>query len=141
TNTKADCHIGDRALPTLTNSARNIIEGLLASIGISFSEKAKPGILKDASGILKPRRMELLMGSSSFGKMTTLLLALAGRLDQGFRFDGEITYSGYKLNEFKPRRTIAYVIHHDLHQGEMTVKETFDFSARCQGIFTGNNCF
>ncbi|GJZ10574.1 ABC transporter G family member 35-like protein [Tanacetum coccineum] len=53
---EADCHVGDRALPTLTNSARNIIEGLLASIGISFSEKAKLGILKDASGILKPGR-------------------------------------------------------------------------------------
>nr|GFB14647.1 ABC transporter G family member 35-like [Tanacetum cinerariifolium] len=130
---EADCHVGDRALPTLTNSARNIIEGLLAFVGISFSEKAKLGILKDASGILKPGRMALLMGPPSSGK-TTLLLALAGRLDRGLRVDGEITYNGYKLNEFEPRRTAAYVSQHDLHQGELTVKETLDFSARCQGI-------
>ncbi|PWA77438.1 plant PDR ABC transporter associated [Artemisia annua] len=53
---EADCHVGDRALPTLTNTARNITEGLLAKLGVSFSEKAKLHILKDASGILKPGR-------------------------------------------------------------------------------------
>ncbi|KAI3671594.1 hypothetical protein L1987_87333 [Smallanthus sonchifolius] len=130
---EADCHVGDRALPTLINSARNIVESLLASVGISFTEKAKLRILKDASGVIKPGRMALLLGPPSSGK-TTLLLALAGKLDPALRVDGEITYNGHKLNEFEPRRTAAYISQMDIHAGEMTVKETLDFSARCQGV-------
>ncbi|XP_076904316.1 ABC transporter G family member 35-like [Bidens hawaiensis] len=130
---EADCHVGDRALPTLINSARNIVESTLASLGISFSEKAKLKILKDVSGIIKPGRMALLLGPPSSGK-TTLLLALAGRLDPGLRVEGEITYNGHTLNEFEPRRTAAYISQQDIHVGEMTVKETLDFSARCQGV-------
>ncbi|XVF24906.1 hypothetical protein REPUB_Repub13aG0168100 [Reevesia pubescens] len=42
--------------------------------------------------------------------------------------------NGYKLNEFVPQKTSAYVSQHDVHVAEMTVKETLDFSARCQGI-------
>ncbi|PWA46848.1 plant PDR ABC transporter associated [Artemisia annua] len=128
-----DCHVGERALPTLTNTARNIVEGLLAKLGISFSEKAKLQILKDASGILKPGRMALLLGPPSSGK-TSLLLALAGRLDPSLRVDGEVTYNGHGLNEFESRRTAAYISQNDIHVGEMTVKETLDFSARCQGV-------
>ncbi|GJY22822.1 ABC transporter G family member 35-like protein, partial [Tanacetum coccineum] len=130
---EADCHVGDRALPTLTNTARNITEGLLAKLGISFSEKAKLHILKDASGILKPGRMALLLGPPSSGK-TSLLLAMAGRLDPSLRVSGEVTYNGHTLNEFEPRRTSAYISQNDIHVGEMTVKETLDFSARCQGV-------
>ncbi|KAD4889306.1 hypothetical protein E3N88_21379 [Mikania micrantha] len=130
---EADCHVGDRALPTLTNTARNIAESLLSSIGISFSEKAKLRILKDTSGIIKPGRMTLLLGPPSSGK-TTLLLALSGRLDPSLKVEGEITYNGHKLNEFEPRRTSAYISQNDIHAGEMTVKETLDFSARCQGV-------
>lgn len=47
---------------------------------------------------------------------------------------GEITYNGHKLNEFVPRKTSAYISQNDVHVGEMTVKETLDFSARCQGV-------
>ncbi|KAK9054723.1 hypothetical protein SSX86_025802 [Deinandra increscens subsp. villosa] len=130
---EADCHVGDRALPTLINTTRNIAESLLASIGISFSEKAKLRILKNTSGIIRPGRMTLLLGPPSSGK-TTLLLALAGRLDPGLEVEGEITYNGHKLNEFEPRRTSAYISQMDIHAGEMTVKETLDFSARCQGV-------
>ncbi|KAF5799744.1 putative ABC transporter, P-loop containing nucleoside triphosphate hydrolase [Helianthus annuus] len=74
-------------------------------------------------------RMTLLLGPPSSGK-TTLLLALAGRLDPSLRVEGEISYNGHKLNEFEPRRTAAYISHNDIHAGEMTVKETLDFSAR-----------
>ncbi|XP_035831199.1 pleiotropic drug resistance protein 1-like [Helianthus annuus] len=73
--------------------------------------------------------MTLLLGPPSSGK-TTLLLALAGRLDPSLRVEGEISYNGHKLNEFEPRRTAAYISHNDIHAGEMTVKETLDFSAR-----------
>ncbi|KAK7309273.1 hypothetical protein RJT34_05851 [Clitoria ternatea] len=49
---------------------------------------------------------------------------------------GQITYNGYKLNEFVPRKTSAYISENDVHLGEMTLKETLDFSARCQGVGT-----
>lgn len=55
---------------------------------------------------------------------------------------GEITYNGHKLREFVPQKTSAYISQNDVHVGEITVKETLDFSARCQGIGSryGNFC-
>lgn len=45
-----------------------------------------------------------------------------------------MTYNGHEMNEFVPQRTAAYISQHDLHIGEMTVRETLAFSARCQGV-------
>jgi hypothetical protein len=47
---------------------------------------------------------------------------------------GEIIYNGHTMDEFVPRRSAAYVSQHDLHMGELTVRETVNFSAKCQGI-------
>ena len=47
---------------------------------------------------------------------------------------GKITYCGHEFNEFVPQRTCAYISQHDLHYGEMTVRETLDFSGRCLGV-------
>ncbi|XP_047316976.1 ABC transporter G family member 35-like [Impatiens glandulifera] len=129
---EADCYIGDRALPTLLNVTRNLVESGLGCIGIG-AQKTKLTILKDVSGVIKPGRMTLLLGPPSSGK-TTLLLALAGKLDPSLKVKGEITYNGHKLNEFVPQKTSAYISQNDVHVGEMTVKETLDFSARCQGV-------
>ncbi|KAG4955429.1 hypothetical protein JHK84_041408 [Glycine max] len=132
---EADCYIGSRALPTLPNVALNIAESALGLCGISTAKRTKLTILKNVTGIIKPSRMALLLGPPSSGK-TTLLLALAGKLDNDLRVNGEISYNGYKLNEFVPRKTSAYISQNDVHIGEMTVKETLDFSARCQGVGT-----
>ncbi|XP_009353552.2 ABC transporter G family member 35 [Pyrus x bretschneideri] len=132
---EADCHVGTRALPTLPNVARNITESALGLIGIKLNKQTKLTILKDVSGIIKPSRMALLLGPPSSGK-TSLLLALAGKLDSSLKVKGEITYNGHRLNEFVPRKTSAYISQNDLHVGNMTVKETLDFSARCQGVGT-----
>ncbi|KAF9690091.1 hypothetical protein SADUNF_Sadunf01G0159800 [Salix dunnii] len=132
---EADCHIGSRALPTLPNAARNMIESALSVIGINLAARTKLTILKDASGIIKPSRMALLLGPPSSGK-TTLLLALAGKLDPSLKVTGDLTYNGYELKEFMPRKSSAYISQNDVHIGEMTVKETLDFSARCQGVGT-----
>lgn len=40
------------------------------------------------------------------------------------------------MREFIPQRTCAYISQNDLHQGEMTVRETMDFSGRCLGVGT-----
>ncbi|XP_073041840.1 ABC transporter G family member 36-like [Primulina eburnea] len=105
----------------------------LSCFGIRSAKKTKLTILKDASGIIKPSRMTLLLGPPSSGK-TTLLLALAGKLDPTLKTRGEITYNGHMLDEFVPQKTSAYISQNDVHVGEMTVKETLDFSARCQGV-------
>ncbi|KAJ9692264.1 hypothetical protein PVL29_011366 [Vitis rotundifolia] len=132
---EADCYIGSRALPTLPNAALNIAESGLGLLGIRLAKQTKLTILKDASGIVKPSRMTLLLGPPSSGK-TTLLLALAGKLDSSLKVTGEVTYNGHRLNEFVPQKTSAYISQNDVHIGEMTVKETLDFSARCQGVGT-----
>ncbi|XP_042501406.1 ABC transporter G family member 42-like [Macadamia integrifolia] len=130
---EADCYIGNRALPTLPNAARNLAESVLSLIGIKLAKTTKLTILKGVSGIIKPSRMALLLGPPSSGK-TTLLLALAGKLDPNLEVKGQVTYNGHRLNEFVPQKTSAYISQNDVHIGELTVKETLDFSARCQGV-------
>lgn len=49
---------------------------------------------------------------------------------------GTITYNGHTLDEFVPQKTSVYISQNDLHVGELTVRETLDFSARCQGVGT-----
>ncbi|EPS65455.1 hypothetical protein M569_09322, partial [Genlisea aurea] len=108
-------------------------QGFLARVRILPSRKTLFPILQDVSGIIKPGRMTLLLGPPSSGK-TTLLLALAGKLDPKLEVSGKVTYNGHELNEFVPQRTSAYISQHDLHIPEMTVRETLAFSARCQGV-------
>ncbi|KAG4145801.1 hypothetical protein ERO13_D05G116300v2 [Gossypium hirsutum] len=130
-----DVYVGSRALPTLLNVTLNIIESILGLVRLVPSRKRKIQILKDVSGIVKPSRMTLVLGPPGAGK-TTFLQALAGRLDQDLRSSGRITYCGYEMSEFIPQRTCAYIGHHDVHHGEMTVRETLDFSGRCLGVGT-----
>ncbi|EPS67051.1 hypothetical protein M569_07724, partial [Genlisea aurea] len=132
-NVGAEAYVGGRALPTLYNLFVNIMEGFLSCIRILPSRKKPFTILHDASGIIKPGRMTLLLGPPSSGK-TTLLLALSGKLDPKLEVSGKVTYNGYEMNEFVPQRTSAYISQYDLHIPEMTVRETLAFSARCQGV-------
>jgi ABC-type multidrug transport system ATPase subunit len=129
----AEAFVGGRALPSFVNAVTNVIEGLLNILHIIPSKKKHVAILKDVSGIVKPRRMTLLLGPPGSGK-TTLLLALSGKLDKSLQVSGSVTYNGHGLNEFVPQRTAAYISQHDVHIGEMTVRETLAFSARCQGV-------
>ncbi|MBA0767830.1 hypothetical protein Gotri_016685 [Gossypium trilobum] len=132
---EGDVYVGSRALPTLLNVTLNTIESILGLLRLAPSKKRKNQILKDVSGIVKPSRMTLLLGPPGAGK-TTLLMALAGKLDRDLRSSGKVTYCGHDLNEFVPQRTCAYISQHDLHHGEMTVRETLDFSGRCLGVGT-----
>ncbi|CAI9091305.1 OLC1v1026290C1 [Oldenlandia corymbosa var. corymbosa] len=132
---EGDAFVGSRALPTLFNSSINSIEGFLGSLKVFPSKKEAVKILDEVSGLVKPSRMTLLLGPPASGK-TTLLKALAGKLEDDLRVDGKITYCGHELKEFIPQRTCAYISQNDLHHGEMTVRETLDFSGRCLGVGT-----
>ncbi|KAL5545908.1 hypothetical protein UlMin_005595 [Ulmus minor] len=135
---EGDVYAGSRALPTLLNVTLNVIESILGLVRVTSSKKRKIQILKDVSGIVRPSRMTLLLGPPGAGR-TTLLLALAGKLDQNLRVSGKVTYCGHEMFEFVPQRTCAYISQHDLHFAEMTVRETLDFSGRCLGIGTKYN--
>ncbi|KAL2472415.1 ABC transporter G family member 40 [Abeliophyllum distichum] len=132
-NIDAEAYSASRALPSFVNFHTNMIEGVLNTLHMLPSRKKPMSILKDVSGIIKPCRMTLLLGPPSSGK-TTLLLALAGKLDPTLKFSGRVTYNGHGMEEFVPQKTAAYISQHDLHIGEMTVRETLAFSARCQGV-------
>ncbi|XP_044432164.1 ABC transporter G family member 42-like [Triticum aestivum] len=119
---QAQCQVGSRALPTLLNTARNIAEGALGLLGMRLGRQATLTILKDVFGTVRPSRMTLLLGPPSSGK-TTLLLALAGKLDPSLRCNGEVAYNGYSLDKFVPQKTAAYISQTDVHVGVMTVKE------------------
>ncbi|RID70355.1 hypothetical protein BRARA_C02383 [Brassica rapa] len=133
---EADVQAGTRALPTLVNVSRDFIERVLSSLRIMKTRKHKLTILKDISGIIKPGRMTLLLGPPGSGK-STLLLALAGKLDQTLKKTGNITYNGESFDEFHVKRTSAYISQTDNHIAELTVRETLDFAARCQGANEG----
>ncbi|KAL6638325.1 hypothetical protein ACP70R_025897 [Stipagrostis hirtigluma subsp. patula] len=128
---EADAVVASRALPTLWNAATNFLQGLVGRFG--SSNKRSITILKHVSGIIKPSRMTLLLGPPSSGK-STLMRALTGKLDNNLKVSGSVTYCGHPISEFYPERTSAYVSQYDLHNAEMTVRETLDFSRRCLGI-------
>ncbi|CAK9145272.1 unnamed protein product [Ilex paraguariensis] len=130
---EAECEVVQgKPLPTLWNTLKSFSCAITNVFGQN-SHANKIEILQGVHGIIKPSRMTLLLGPPGCGK-TTLLRALAGKLDQSLKVLGDISYNGYKLNEFVPQKTSAYISQHDLHISEMTVRETLDFSARCQGI-------
>ncbi|KAI9106703.1 hypothetical protein K1719_022231 [Acacia pycnantha] len=132
-NVEAEVYVGSRALPTMFNFFVNVLEEFLNYLHIIPSPKKPLHILQNVSGIIKPQRMTLLLGPPGSGK-TTLLLALAGKLSKHLKYSGRVTYNGHGLDEFVPQRTSAYISQDDIHIGEMTVRETLSFSARCQGV-------
>ncbi|KAK4424492.1 Pleiotropic drug resistance protein 3 [Sesamum alatum] len=129
---KAECEVVyGKPLPTLSNSLKSIILDGARLLGLP-SREAQINIINDVSGIIKPGRMTLLLGPPGCGK-TTFLKALSGNLNKSLKVEGEISYNGYKLEEFVAQKTSAYISQYDQHIPEMTVREALDFSSRCQG--------
>uniref|UniRef100_A0A803KRJ4 ABC transporter domain-containing protein n=1 Tax=Chenopodium quinoa TaxID=63459 RepID=A0A803KRJ4_CHEQI len=82
---------------------------------------------KLVSGVKKRfKRMTLLLGPPGAGK-STLLLALAGKLDSSLKhFMHTVPLLCHASKQ-------SYIGQTDNHIAELTVRETFDFAARCQG--------
>ncbi|RWR83361.1 pleiotropic drug resistance protein 1-like protein [Cinnamomum micranthum f. kanehirae] len=83
---EAEAYVGSRGLPTVINFTFNILEGILNTLHILPNQKKPISILHDVSGIIKPHRMTLLLGPPGSGK-TSLLLALAGKLDKDLKVE------------------------------------------------------
>ncbi|MBA0807504.1 hypothetical protein Gohar_023308 [Gossypium harknessii] len=130
---EAEAYIGIRALPSFFNFFINKLESILHCLHLLSTRKKQLSILRDVSGTIRPCRMTLLLGPPCSGK-TTLLLALAGKLNRDLKFSGRVTYNGHEMKDFVPQRIAAYIGQNDLHLPEWTVRETIAFSARCQGV-------
>ncbi|KAK1570799.1 hypothetical protein Q3G72_007162 [Acer saccharum] len=130
---EAECEVvHGKPLPTLWNSLKHMLS-VFTKLSGSKSHEAKINIINDVSGIIKPGRMTLLLGPPGCGK-TTLLKSLSGNQDKSLMVIGEVSYNGYRIDEFVPQKTSAYISQNDLHMADMTVTETLDFSSRCQGV-------
>ena len=46
----------------------------------------------------------------------------------------KVTYNGTNSMNLCPKRPLHVLSQNDAHVAEMTIKETLDFSARCQGV-------
>ncbi|XP_078428059.1 ABC transporter G family member 39-like isoform X2 [Wolffia australiana] len=132
---QTETHIGKGGVPTNIKFFTSQIEGFLNFLRVWPSRKRSITILHDLNGIIKPSRLTLLLGPPGSGK-TSFLLALAGKLDPKLKASGTVTYNGHGMHEFVPQRTSAYIGQNDVHTGQMTVRETLQFSARCQGSRT-----
>ncbi|KAL6781025.1 hypothetical protein ACKKBG_A09460 [Auxenochlorella protothecoides x Auxenochlorella symbiontica] len=125
--------VGDQSVPTLTNFVKRMTGPLLKAIGKAPETTSYP-IIDNVSGVLRPGVLTLLLGPPGSGK-TTLLKTLAGYnlRDPGLQIKSkELTYNGKGFHQFRVERSSAYISQIDEHFGELTVRETFDFSARCQ---------
>lgn len=58
------------------------------------------------------------------------------RMLDELQVSGNVTYNGHGMREIVGQRSAAYISQHDVHLGELTVRETLAFSARCQGVGT-----
>jgi hypothetical protein len=53
---EAECHVGDRMLPTLTNAALDAVDSMLGLVGASLGKTKTLHILKNVSGVVRPSR-------------------------------------------------------------------------------------
>ncbi|KFK33824.1 hypothetical protein AALP_AA5G065100 [Arabis alpina] len=134
-NVTAEAYVGSGAVPTVGNSFVSVIKGVFDKIGVCRMDKKRISILKNVSGMIKPGRLTLLLGPPGSGK-STLLQALSGKIESGLKCTGKVTYNGHELHEFVPERTAAYIGQYDVHLPRLTVRETLNFSAKCQGVGT-----
>uniref|UniRef100_A0A7N2L6W5 ABC-2 type transporter transmembrane domain-containing protein n=1 Tax=Quercus lobata TaxID=97700 RepID=A0A7N2L6W5_QUELO len=124
---EAECEVvHGKPLPTLWNSLKSVLS-VFTKLPGSKSSQTKISIINDVSGIIKPGRPE----DNYYVQRIATPVAWSC---QHVQITGEISYNGYKLEEFVPQKTSSYISQNDLHIHEMTVREIMDFSARCQGV-------
>ncbi|KAG5525514.1 hypothetical protein RHGRI_031979 [Rhododendron griersonianum] len=124
---EAKCEVvRGKPLPTLWNSLKSIVFDCAKLPGLK-SHESKITIIDEVNGIIKPGRASSLH-LPSFEHIFHLFILFPQQVS------GEVLYNGYKLEEFVPQKTSTYVSQDDLHMPTMTVRETLDFSARCQGV-------
>ncbi|KXZ50445.1 hypothetical protein GPECTOR_16g619 [Gonium pectorale] len=122
--------IGAASVPTVSSVPIMVAKRLL---GLHRDQESRPlTILNGLQGRLVPGRLTLLLGPPSCGK-STFMRAITGRLIPAHgKLSGEVRYNGHALDELNVRRTAAYVDQMDVHNPNLTVRETLDFAHACQ---------
>lgn len=125
--------IADRSLPTLRKTVKQRAEPALRVLGRAPPKTLFP-VIDGVSGIIRPGVFTVLLGPPGSGKTTFLrTLAGLGKRHTSLKVQAqELSYNGRRLDEFVVERSAAYVSQIDDHYGELTVRETFDLSARFQ---------
>ncbi|KAG1677139.1 hypothetical protein FOA52_000945 [Chlamydomonas sp. UWO 241] len=121
--------MGSKAVPTVGRSFVGLVRSL-----VCMPEQTTPfTIVDNASGVLVPGRMTLLLGPPSSGK-TSLLKYLCGRMKGSSTVgaSGSVTYNGHTFDEFDVVRTTANCGQVDEHIPQCTVLETLEFAHTCQ---------
>ncbi|WOL18141.1 hypothetical protein Cni_G26934 [Canna indica] len=134
---EAQVYEGSRLLPTLPNTIINAAQELMGRLKLYHANRIPVKVLNGLRGIVKPSRMTLVLGAPRSGK-STFLRALSGKLDSSLNVTGKVTYNGQEMNSYISRRMCAYVSQDDLHQTEMTVKETLEFSSKMLNVGDAN---
>lgn len=100
----------------------------------NHARKTDLALLAPCTGVLRPGRLTLVLGPPGSGR-TTFLRALSGRaqMQSDLTVTGSVTYNGRDFSQFQAAHAAAYVSQADLHYGELTVRETMAFAAKCFG--------
>ncbi|RLN13749.1 hypothetical protein BBJ28_00017787 [Nothophytophthora sp. Chile5] len=118
-------------LPTLWNTAKKSVAKLSAKKHVVRKE-----ILKNASGVLKPGTITLVLGQPGSGK-SSFMKVLSGRfpLEKNITVEGDVTYNSVTQETLMKRlpQFVAYVTQRDKHFPVLTVKETLEFAHRFCG--------
>ncbi|KAM9956063.1 hypothetical protein ACTFIW_005917 [Dictyostelium discoideum] len=126
-------HIKQRVTQNKTGmfvSANNISYYIPKSIKKGESEElSKLYLLNNISFTMKPGRMILLMGIPGAGK-SLLLKVLGNRLGKG-KIEGELKFNNHEVDETTHQRDTIFVSQDDRHIALLTVRETLEFSAKC----------
>lgn len=86
-------------------------------------------------------KVSVIMGASGSSK-TTMMSAIAGRIDQGSRTYGEILFKGKPRNPNTWLKTLAYLEQDDCIVPQQSVEEYINFSVGCrmsEGELAGKN--
>ncbi|KAK5578429.1 hypothetical protein RB653_008100 [Dictyostelium firmibasis] len=111
-------------------SANNISYYIPRSIKRGENEELKKlYLLNNISFTMKPGRMILLMGIPGAGK-SLLLKVLGNRLGKG-EIEGELKFNNHKVDDATHQRDTIFVSQDDRHIALLTVRETLEFSAKC----------
>ncbi|RLN65946.1 hypothetical protein BBJ29_007096 [Phytophthora kernoviae] len=96
----------------------------------------KKQILRDVSGVFKPKTMTLILGQPGSGK-STLMKLLSGRFSawKSIVLEGEVVYNGIPRHTLLTRlpQIVSYVAQDDNHLPTLSVKETLEFAHACNG--------
>lgn len=113
--------------------------GACAAVGLSLTRD----IASCCSSLLSPLSAGALLAAGILCLPGPLLLGphcsltellycyCTAPLHQQMEYD-ELTYNGLGFSQFVVERTAGHIAQTDNHFGELTVRETFDFSALCQ---------